>query len=77
MTELYYLNYLYGFLVSALVYYVLHVAFPADRLDNFVQNAGSPVEVQRIYRETWEILAAQDTDSTNEEHQQVDVVDKC
>ncbi|KAH8655434.1 NCS1 nucleoside transporter family protein [Xylariales sp. PMI_506] len=54
VTELYYLNYLYGFLSSALVYIVLHTAFPAPTLDAFVKDNMTPEQTMNYYRQKWE-----------------------
>lgn len=59
MTELYYLNYLYGFVSSAVVYYLLHLIFPARDVDDFVKSAPSPREVQRHYTDRWEVDLSQ------------------
>lgn len=59
MTELYFLNYLYGFLSSAVVYWLLHRIFPAKDVDHFVQNAPSAKEVQQHYTERWEVDLSQ------------------
>jgi NCS1 family nucleobase:cation symporter-1 len=59
MTELYFLNYLYGFLSSAVVYALLHRIFPARDVDDFVKNAPSAKEVQRHYTDRWEVDLSQ------------------
>jgi NCS1 family nucleobase:cation symporter-1 len=53
-TELYYLNYLYGFLSSGLVYIVLHMVFPDASLNAFVKDSTSPQEAMVYYRRKWE-----------------------
>ncbi|KAK6451528.1 hypothetical protein FP744_10007779 [Trichoderma asperellum] len=59
MTELYFLNYLYGFISSAVVYSLLHLIFPAKHVDDFVKNAPSAKEVQRHYTDRWEVDLSQ------------------
>ncbi|KAL4911463.1 hypothetical protein BDW74DRAFT_184788 [Aspergillus multicolor] len=53
-TELYYINYLYGFLVSAAVHTFLHWAVPDKKLDGFVNGGMSAREVQALYHERWD-----------------------
>ncbi|KAL6863604.1 permease for cytosine/purines, uracil, thiamine, allantoin domain-containing protein [Trichoderma novae-zelandiae] len=55
MTELFYLNYLYGFLSSAGVFVFLHWIFPARDVDRFVRTSPSPREVQQFYSDRWEL----------------------
>ncbi|PTB65679.1 hypothetical protein BBK36DRAFT_1169381 [Trichoderma citrinoviride] len=55
MTELFYLNYLYGFLSSAGVYVLLHWLFPARNVDRFIRTSPSPREVQQFYADRWEL----------------------
>ncbi|PTB38740.1 hypothetical protein M441DRAFT_71094 [Trichoderma asperellum CBS 433.97] len=59
MTELYFLNYLYGFTSSAVVYSLLHWIFPAKPVDDFVKNAPSAKEVQRHFTDRWEVDLSQ------------------
>ncbi|UKZ57460.1 hypothetical protein TrVGV298_011317 [Trichoderma virens] len=59
MTELYYLNYLYGFVSSAVVYALLHWIFPAKEVDDFVKTAPSAREVQQYYTDRWEVNLSQ------------------
>ncbi|KAH0489557.1 hypothetical protein TgHK011_009980 [Trichoderma gracile] len=59
MTELFYLNYLYGFLSSAGVYVLLHWLFPAQNVDRFVRTSPSPGEVQQFYSDRWEMALDQ------------------
>ncbi|KAL4874958.1 permease for cytosine/purines, uracil, thiamine, allantoin-domain-containing protein [Aspergillus karnatakaensis] len=62
-TELYYLNYLYGFLSSAAVHTFLHWAVPDKRLDAFVKDGMSARDLQRIYEgEGGEVVVAQNAD---------------
>jgi NCS1 family nucleobase:cation symporter-1 len=75
-TELYYLNYLFGFLTSGFVFYILHLAFPSERVNEFVGSSSSPAEVQSFYRENWEVVAAQDLDQASAEHEDVEVAKK-
>lgn len=57
-TELYYLNYLYGFLSSALVYWALHAAFPDKRLAAWVAESPDAKTLQREYQEKWDMIDA-------------------
>ncbi|KAJ6440557.1 NCS1 nucleoside transporter family protein [Purpureocillium lavendulum] len=52
--ELYYLNYLYGYLASLVVYSLLHWAFPAKSLDAFVREPTTAAELQQHYRDRWD-----------------------
>ncbi|RFN55296.1 hypothetical protein FIE12Z_549 [Fusarium flagelliforme] len=51
--ELYRLNYLFGFMISAVVYYVLHLVVPERKLDEFVKDGISAQETQQKYHESW------------------------
>ncbi|CAF3476502.1 unnamed protein product [Fusarium graminearum] len=51
--ELYRLNYLFGFVVSAAVYYVLHLVMPEEKLDNFVKDGVSAKDTQQMYHDRW------------------------
>ncbi|PTD13373.1 Uracil permease, partial [Fusarium culmorum] len=51
--ELYRLNYLFGFVVSAAVYYVLHLVVPEEKLDNFVKDGVSAKDTQQMYHDRW------------------------
>lgn len=55
-TELYYMNYLYGFMSSALVYWALHAAFPDKRLDEWVRSSPDAKTLQREYQERWDLI---------------------
>lgn len=55
--ELYYTNYLFGFLASVLVYSLLHLIWPAQHLDAFVRDSPSAESLQQTYREQWECVA--------------------
>ncbi|KAH7310666.1 NCS1 nucleoside transporter family protein [Stachybotrys elegans] len=66
-TELYYLNYLFGFVTSGVLYYLLHLIFPDAKVHEFVQTAANPKELQRSYREIWEAAVAREVDSVGEE----------
>ncbi|KAI5456583.1 permease for cytosine/purines, uracil, thiamine, allantoin-domain-containing protein [Mariannaea sp. PMI_226] len=55
-TELYYLNYLYGFLSSGLVYWLLHLVVPDQRLDGFVRESPSAKVLQEEYQERWDMI---------------------
>ncbi|KAL6411529.1 NCS1 nucleoside transporter family protein [Ilyonectria robusta] len=60
-TELYYTNYMYGFLSSALVYSVLHFAFPDARSDDFVRNSPSARDLQQQYQTRWDDVTLAET----------------
>ncbi|KAL2825672.1 hypothetical protein BJY01DRAFT_154684 [Aspergillus pseudoustus] len=53
-TELYYINYLYGFFVSAAVHTFLHWALPDRKLDAFVKDGTPAREVQAFYEARWD-----------------------
>lgn len=55
------LNYLYGFVASALTYALLHRLFPAHRVDGFVRDSPSAELLRRQYEEEWEAVAVDDT----------------
>lgn len=61
-TELYYMNYLYGFLASAAVYSVLHWVLPDKKFNEFVQGGESAKEIQRLYNGKWDVTIAQAPD---------------
>ncbi|SPO07077.1 related to uracil permease [Cephalotrichum gorgonifer] len=56
-TELYYCNYLFGFLASGVVYWVLHLVFPAAEVDDFVRKSPSARTLQQSCRDDWEAIA--------------------
>ncbi|KAF7552927.1 hypothetical protein G7Z17_g3992 [Cylindrodendrum hubeiense] len=58
-TELYYLNYLYGFLASGLVYSLLHFVFPDAKSAEFVRNSPSAKELQQQYETRWDVTLAE------------------
>ncbi|KAK9776186.1 putative NCS1 nucleoside transporter family protein [Seiridium cardinale] len=53
VVELYYLNYIYGFLVGGLVFTVLHRVFPAGKLDTFVREAPDAKTLRKQNRIYW------------------------
>ncbi|KAF7585301.1 hypothetical protein BBP40_011297 [Aspergillus hancockii] len=55
-TELYYCNYLYGFIASALTYAGLHRLFPARAVDEFVDMGATAREVQQDFESEWEVI---------------------
>ncbi|KAF5012671.1 hypothetical protein FDECE_1302 [Fusarium decemcellulare] len=57
--ELYYLNYLYGFLASALVYTLLHRFVPDQKFDNFIRTSESAKTLQDQYGGRWDITYAE------------------
>lgn len=52
--ELYYLNYVYGFTSSMVLYALLHRIFPSRDLDEFVSEPTSARELQVRYSEKWD-----------------------
>jgi nucleobase:cation symporter-1, NCS1 family len=60
-TEFYYLNYLYGFLVSASIYSLLHFVFPDQKLNAFVRDSPSAKELQQTYDERWAIVTGENS----------------
>ncbi|PNY21209.1 Uncharacterized protein TCAP_07265 [Tolypocladium capitatum] len=52
--QLFYMNYLYGFVASAVVYALLHRVFPATALDGFVRDEISARGLQQHYRDRWD-----------------------
>ena len=59
VTELYYLNYVYGFMASAFAYALLHRLVSDQKLDAFVQENTSAKEVQDLYHGRWDITYAE------------------
>lgn len=53
------MNYLYGFLSSAVVYSLLHWAVPDKRLDAFLKGSASAKELQQLYSGRWDLTEAQ------------------
>lgn len=60
-TELYYLNYLYGFCASATVFILLHLIFPSAPLDSFVKNSMTSHDAMYASREKWDNLQYEST----------------
>ncbi|KAM5359734.1 hypothetical protein ACJZ2D_014261 [Fusarium nematophilum] len=67
-TELYYMNYLYGFLSSAFVYALLHWAVPDKKLDAFVRESPSAKELQQLYNGRWDVTMAEAPGGHSESH---------
>ena len=59
LTELYNMNYLYGFLSSMVGYWLLHRIFPAPQLDYFVKEPEPASDVQSYFNDRWEVTLAQ------------------
>ncbi|KAK8003317.1 hypothetical protein PG989_003036 [Apiospora arundinis] len=55
-TNLYDLSFIYGFVASGFVYWLLHVVFPARALDAFVKNNMTAGQTRRHYREKWDAV---------------------
>ncbi|RBA11182.1 hypothetical protein FPRO05_04355 [Fusarium proliferatum] len=53
--NLYQLNYLFGFIVSAAVYYGLHMVVPDKKFDAFIKDGTTAKEVQAVYDERWDM----------------------
>lgn len=64
--EIYYMNYLYGFLSSALVYFLLHWAVPDKKMDNFVKSSVSAHELQQLYDDRWQVTIGQTPEKFDE-----------
>ncbi|GFF90199.1 allantoin permease [Aspergillus lentulus] len=58
-TKLYYLNYLYGFMASAVAYVLLHRVLPDRKFHAFVQDGTSARETQGFYNGRWRVVEAQ------------------
>jgi NCS1 family nucleobase:cation symporter-1 len=58
-TELYYINYLYGFLVSAAVHTFLHWAVPDRKFDAFVKDGTPAREIQALYNGHLDVIVGQ------------------
>jgi NCS1 family nucleobase:cation symporter-1 len=56
--NLYQLNYLFGFVVSALVYYGLHKFVPDERFNAFIKGGDTAKDVQHLYDERWDMTYA-------------------
>ncbi|KAK7417789.1 hypothetical protein QQZ08_011485 [Neonectria magnoliae] len=65
-TELYFLNYIYGFLSSAFVYSLLHRVFPDAKSDAFVRDSPSAKALQEHYQTRWEVTLAEMPDLEEE-----------
>lgn len=53
-THLYYICFLSGFFISAVVYTVLHYIFPAKAVQQWVKSSASPAVLMREYRDQWD-----------------------
>ncbi|KAM4066228.1 purine-cytosine permease family protein [Hirsutella rhossiliensis] len=58
--ELYYLNYLYGYFSSGIVYTALHQLFPARAIDDFVRQPMRAGDLQQYYRDQWDLDPSSD-----------------
>jgi NCS1 family nucleobase:cation symporter-1 len=58
-TKLYYLNYLYGFVASAVAYSLLHCVLPDRKFHAFIQDGTSARETQGFYNGRWRVVEAQ------------------
>ncbi|KAH7213772.1 permease for cytosine/purines, uracil, thiamine, allantoin-domain-containing protein [Fusarium oxysporum] len=66
--NLYQLNYLFGFVVSAAVYYGLHIVVPDKRFDAFIKDGTTAKEVQAVYDERWDMTYSESEPGSTEEH---------
>ncbi|KAF5611922.1 uncharacterized protein FSUBG_1949 [Fusarium subglutinans] len=66
--NLYQLNYLFGFIVSAAVYYGLHIVVPDKKLDAFIKDGTTAKEVQAVYDERWDMTYSESEPGSTEEH---------
>ncbi|PFH54977.1 hypothetical protein XA68_11278 [Ophiocordyceps unilateralis] len=57
--ELFYLNYLYGYLASGAVFTILHRLFPARAVDDFVRQPETARQLQQHYRELWDDVSSE------------------
>jgi NCS1 family nucleobase:cation symporter-1 len=64
--ELYYMNYLYGFLSSAFVYFLLHWVVIDKKLDAFVKSGFSARELQQLYDDRWQLTMGQTPENFDE-----------
>ncbi|KAK7936046.1 hypothetical protein PG985_001541 [Apiospora marii] len=55
-TNLYDLSFVYGFVASGFVYFLLHTIFPARALDAFVKNDMTARQAMSHYREKWDAV---------------------
>lgn len=53
-TRIYYINFLTGFSIAAVVFVALHRFFPARRVEDFIRNAPEKRTVMREFRESWD-----------------------
>jgi NCS1 family nucleobase:cation symporter-1 len=60
------MNYLYGFLSSAFVYFLLHWAVPDKKLDTFVKSGLSACELQQLYDDHWQVTVGQMPENSDE-----------
>ena len=61
------MNYLWGFLSSGFVYFLLHWIIPSKSLDDFVKGNASMKELQELYRGRWDVIEAASSEAFNEE----------
>jgi NCS1 family nucleobase:cation symporter-1 len=54
-TNLYYMCFLAGSLISGFVYAVLHIVFPAPSVQAFVESSSTPSELMARYQEKWDL----------------------
>ncbi|KAL3437841.1 permease for cytosine/purines, uracil, thiamine, allantoin-domain-containing protein [Aspergillus tetrazonus] len=66
-TELYYINYLYGFLVSAAVHAFLHWLIPDWKLHAFVTDNTPASEIQELSNARWDIFDGHPGEQVEEE----------
>lgn len=64
--ELYYLNYLFGFLTSGLLFILVHWAFPDEKTASFVSESPSAKELQQLYGQRWNVTLADVPDVSDE-----------
>ncbi|KAK8113350.1 NCS1 nucleoside transporter family protein [Apiospora sp. TS-2023a] len=55
-TNLYDLSFIYGFVASGFVYFLLHLVFPAPALDAFVKNSMTARQTMSHYRQKWDAV---------------------
>jgi NCS1 family nucleobase:cation symporter-1 len=64
--ELYYMNYLYGFLSSACLYFLLHWTVPDKKLDTFLKSDLCALELQQLYDDRWQVTMGQTPENFDE-----------
>lgn len=64
--ELFYLNYLYGYLVSGVVFVALHKLIPARSVDDFVRKPETARQLQLHYRQLWDEVPSEPSQASGD-----------